>query len=253
MLPDVNPYIKELKSTIDKIPSTCETFKVIIHAEKQNNKGHRGLFNIPNTNEVALVMADQQLEQRYIILECRSNSLHRISAIHRSYDTLQYPLLFCHGEDGYSIAIPRRDPKTKLPMAKTVSAASFYSYRIMIREKEKNYLVYFCALFNQYLVDVYAKIESERLNFIRKNQAKLRADNYVHPKDAVGRQDADVNQLGQMVVLPSSFTGGPRYMHERTQDAMTYVRHYGRPDLFITFSCNPRWEDITKNLLPGQK
>ncbi|XP_044741944.1 uncharacterized protein LOC123302915 [Chrysoperla carnea] len=56
-----------------------------------------------------------------------------------------------------------------------------------------------------------------------------------------------------MVVLPSSFTGGPRYMHERTQDAMTYVRHYGRPDLFITFTCNPKWPEITELLRQGQK
>lgn len=54
-------------------------------------------------------------------------------------------------------------------------------------------------------------------------------------------------------MLPSSFTGGPRYMHERTEDAMTYVRHYGRPDLFITFTCNPRWNDIQNVLLQSQK
>lgn len=42
-------------------------------------------------------------------------------------------------------------------------------------------------------------------------------------------------------------------MYERTQDAMTYVRNYGRPDLFVTFTCNPRWDDITKVLLPGQQ
>ncbi|XP_074097687.1 uncharacterized protein LOC141526552 [Cotesia typhae] len=56
-----------------------------------------------------------------------------------------------------------------------------------------------------------------------------------------------------MVVLPSSFTGGPRYMHERTQDAMTYVRHFGRPDLFITFTCNPKWSEIEDLLRQGQK
>jgi hypothetical protein len=56
-----------------------------------------------------------------------------------------------------------------------------------------------------------------------------------------------------MVILPSTFTGGPRYMHERTQDAMTYVRHYGRPNLFITFTCNPRWDEIKELLLPGQR
>lgn len=123
----------------------------------------------------------------------------------------------------------------------------------MIREGEDNFLVKYRALFSQYLVDEYAKVETERLNYIKNNQAKLRADNYIHLKDAIGRQDTEANQLGQMVVLPSSFTGGPRYMHEKTQDAMTYVRHYGRPDLFITFTCNPRWSDINEHLLSGQK
>lgn len=34
---------------------------------------------------------------------------------------------------------------------------------------------------------------------------------------------------------------------------MTYVRHYGRPDLFITFTCNPKWKEITDALMPSQK
>ena len=41
-------------------------------------------------------------------------------------------------------------------------------------------------------------------------------------------------------------------MHERTQDAMIYVRTYGRPDLFVTFTCNPSWPEITDNIFPGQ-
>ena len=59
--------------------------------------------------------------------------------------------------------------------------------------------------------------------------------------------------MGQFVILPSTFTGGPRYMHERTQDTMTYFRRYGRPNLFITFTCNPQWQQIKALLLPGQK
>jgi len=42
-------------------------------------------------------------------------------------------------------------------------------------------------------------------------------------------------------------------MHERSQDAMTYVRHYGRPDLFITFTCNTKWIEIESCLHDGQK
>ena len=42
-------------------------------------------------------------------------------------------------------------------------------------------------------------------------------------------------------------------MHERQQDAMTYVRKYGHPDLFITMTTNPIWPEIRNNLLPGQE
>ena len=33
---------------------------------------------------------------------------------------------------------------------------------------------------------------------------------------------------------------------------MAIVRHYGKPDLFITFTCNPQWPEITKTLFPNQ-
>lgn len=33
---------------------------------------------------------------------------------------------------------------------------------------------------------------------------------------------------------------------------MCYFRCFGRPDLFITFPCNPNWQDITGKLYPGE-
>lgn len=33
---------------------------------------------------------------------------------------------------------------------------------------------------------------------------------------------------------------------------MAIVRKKGKPDLFITFTCNPKWDEITNALLPGQ-
>nr|XP_043066510.1 uncharacterized protein LOC122321148 [Drosophila bipectinata] len=41
-------------------------------------------------------------------------------------------------------------------------------------------------------------------------------------------------------------------MQEYAQDAMAYVRCYGRPDLFINFTCNPAWDEIVQLLYPGQ-
>ena len=42
-------------------------------------------------------------------------------------------------------------------------------------------------------------------------------------------------------------------MNQLYQDAMTIVRKCSKPDLFITFTCNPLWGDITSCLLPEKK
>ena len=36
-------------------------------------------------------------------------------------------------------------------------------------------------------------------------------------------------------------------------DAMAIVRAFGKPTLFITITCNPKWPEITAALLPGQR
>ncbi|CAK1599395.1 unnamed protein product [Parnassius mnemosyne] len=99
---------------------------------------------------------------------------------------------------------------------------------------------------------MYVKVETERLAFIRFNQAKLRSEDYIHLRDAI-HSDGDVQNIGRLTILPSSYIGSPRHMHEYAQDAMTYVRNYGTPDLFITFTCNPKWTEIERELEPGQK
>ena len=33
---------------------------------------------------------------------------------------------------------------------------------------------------------------------------------------------------------------------------MAIVRHYHKPDLFITMTCNPQWPEIQNNLKPGE-
>lgn len=116
----------------------------------------------------------------------------------------------------------------------------------------ENFIFLYRSLLNKFLTDQNAKAERERLNFLRHYQGKLRVEDYVHLRDAINQNDAQASELGKVVVLPSIFTGGPHYMHERTQDAMSYVRHYGRPELFITFTCNPKWPEIQERLSDGQ-
>lgn len=92
----------------------------------------------------------------------------------------------------------------------------FYSYRFMIRDICFNHLLYFRNLLNQFAVDMMAKMLTERLSYIRNNLHKLRADSYIHLRDSLNQNNAvNTTELGQIVILPSSFTGSPRYMVEK--------------------------------------
>lgn len=121
----------------------------------------------------------------------------------------------------------------------------------MVRDGEENHILKYRRLFHQLSVDMYCKIETERLNYIRLNQKQLRSEEYIHLRDALNA-DGNAENVGRMTILPATYIGSPRHMHEYAQDAMAYVRQYGRPDLFITFTCNPQWVEIKRALMPGQ-
>lgn len=60
------------------------------------------------------------------------------------------------------------------------------------------------------------------------------------------------SETSRPIILPSTFQGSPRNMRERYHDAMAMVTKYGKPDLFITMTCNPYWPEIKNNLFEGQ-
>ncbi|XP_075099547.1 uncharacterized protein LOC142176314 [Nicotiana tabacum] len=62
--------------------------------------------------------------------------------------------------------------------------------------------------------------------------------------------ERDASNIGKQNFLPSSFIGGPRDMRQRYMDAIALVQHFGKPDLFITMTCNPSWTEIKEHLIP---
>lgn len=69
----------------------------------------------------------------------------------------------------------------------------------------------------EYIVDNWCKVVQQRLNWIRLNQVQLRAQLYCGVADAIYHGDTDSSALGSRVVLPSTFVGSPRYMHQKFQ------------------------------------
>jgi len=76
-------------------------------------------------------------------------------------------------------------------------------------------------------------VEAQRLSYIRGNQKILRCDILHGVQEAMNRGETNSSAVGKRIVLPSSFTGGMRYMFNNCQDAMKICKRFGYPDLFI--------------------
>lgn len=101
---------------------------------------------------------------------------------------------------------------------------------------------------------MFASVDQNRLEWLSKNQTHLRASLYNGLQDAMGATDGDANlaNVGQHVILPSSYIGGPRHMQQQFQDSMAIARFFQKVDLFITVTTNPKWPEITRELRTGE-
>ncbi|KAJ8730634.1 hypothetical protein PYW08_002047 [Mythimna loreyi] len=116
MLHNVNPHISNFKVALASVPENeRDRFKFVISADRRPIAAHPGRYNAPTTNEVAVLLVDQECDKRDIVLRTHDDRLQRISETHRAYDSLQYPLMFCRGEDGYHFAHYNVDPQTGSP------------------------------------------------------------------------------------------------------------------------------------------
>jgi len=114
-----------------------------------------------------------------------------------------------------------------------VTLMDYQKYYLQCRNNY-NILHHSGRLFQQYCVDSYARIEQDRLQFLRFNQKKIRAELYQGLHDRIINNDE--SRIGKRIVLPSSHTGSPRNMQTNYLDAMAIVRAFGKPDLFITIT-----------------
>ncbi|XP_071741006.1 uncharacterized protein [Rutidosis leptorrhynchoides] len=150
-------------------------------------------------------------------------------------------------EDGYRIDILYRDVDDSTRVKKRVTMREFFAYKL--QESVVPTLVHLGRkLYQQFVVDAYTMIEAERISYIRKNQNILRADTFTNLLNSTVSGTSENSMMGNRIKLPSSFTGSARYMIENYRDAMALSRVFGYPDLFLTFTCNPKWPEITREL-----
>lgn len=249
--------------------------------------GDKRRYNLPIANEVAVIIPGNEdadaAGPRDIILHRRTdaNTLQTLRDGHPAYACLHYVLLFPTGQHGWHWDLRLRNPPSKTTSGPRIedqdnsdegseddregeddgtaggslTQTRFYAYRLHPRRNEFSTILHAGKLLQQYMVDAWASSDQAQLNWFRMNQTKIRASLYSGLQNAMAREgtQVDLNSIGQRTILPSSYIGGARHMHGIFQDSMAIARYYKKIDLFITVTANPHWEEIRRELLPGQE
>ena len=142
-----------------------------------------------------------------------------------------YPLLFPTGEIGWHINM--KNPTT----GRKITQLQFYQHRIAYRHDPFPSLHYSRKLFQQYAVDEWMRVESNRLNYFRTHQNNLRSELYFGLMDHLENEpmDPNIRNPGRPFILPSTFIGGKRHTQQNYQDFMAIGTKFGStyPTLYL--------------------
>nr|XP_027109221.1 uncharacterized protein LOC113729090 [Coffea arabica] len=249
------------------------------------------VYNTPTISQVATIWTENDLNigdsSQHIQVYPRSGRPQIIKDYFGYYDTLQYPLIFARGETGWHEGIQRifkdqqsvQDSLTcqghdihighcssaeeiisaenavlqKRKKKRNTVCREYYCYKFQMCQIDKSLLLHCGRLFQQFCIDTYVKIESARLDFHRNRQRQIRTDVYQGILDSIANGETSASNVSKRIYLPASFIGGPRDMKRIYMDAMTLVQKYGKPDIFLTMTCNPAWPEIKKHLSNGEE
>ena len=237
LLQTVNPYISQLQHAFD---TTSEDRSASIEL-KNPPAGNDEIAAIVNISSI------RHVNPRTVrIFGGSSTDTQPVSILSSQYEPLAYPLLFPHGTPGWSdgVYMDNDSGSTKF------SQIEWYKARLCSEERFN----IFGRLTNEYLVDMYSRVEEERLSYIARGrsdhllQAQLRAE---------ARSEFDIDDelqaaLASSLTLPASFVGSRAWASEQVSDALSLCREYGSPTLFVTITTNPKWPEIEARLRPGQ-
>ncbi|XP_077277509.1 uncharacterized protein LOC143905793 [Temnothorax americanus] len=258
--------MKDLSCFMIQSNEFAKTFKMMRQVEQDlNPRGNKAInlmlsfrndpqhdqrrYNAPRANEIAVVFqnvdGEPPFERDIRIYNKNSNDVQQISILDKRCDPMCYPLLYPYGNDGWHSQL--KSYNLKYPGFK-VTQMDYYAHLLAPRVEFSQFKKA-GKLRCQFILDAYMKTEANRLNYIILNQPQLRAELYSGLMDHLdNRAQNEGIKAGIPVILPSSFMGSPRNMQERYQDAMSLVRKFGKPDIFLTMTCNPQCPEIKDNL-----
>ena len=237
-----NPWAIAIKRTVKEHMLGKPSVKTVV-IDFVPGAGHR--YRVPRQDIIAGFVpniADKKINQfRSVLLHNANNSFSEINELNAFYDPAHYVIMFPKGDLGYSQLVHDYKQDTAL---------RFYQQRMQIRPQQHVSLCHFGKLSQEYVIDMWLKIESNRLNYIKFNQKDLRGSTL--PDDRPDDEPVGNDEGRSFVYLPPSFTGGKRYYRRKFLDGVNVANVIGAGTLLVTMTANPNWPEIVEALEPGE-
>ena len=239
-----NPYVRDMRSIYNMSAEEVGERTFVIEPESRPSDEHARRYNRPvGMNEIAVLVGDKPAS-RDIVVRMRGGAIRKIPDTHRAFLPLHYVLFDPLGRHGWDYTMLQNEVDGT---GNRLTGRQFFAFHAHARpgQARQEILLRGGDLFREFLCCGWAVAENQNLQWLKHNQKTIRADLYQNVVDHVDNGDADARALGRRVVLPATFMGGGRYEMERFQDCLGLTRTYGKPSLFITVTCNPKWPEIT--------
>nr|CAD2203960.1 unnamed protein product [Meloidogyne enterolobii] len=232
---------------------------------------HPRQVNLPTEETLFSVCteADELPEVKGIYITDLEGHLFTFGPNHPLTDTLCYPILFPCGDDGYHKKIPvNKNYLTNIIETssdseieeecdkKYISVRDYVKYRLAVRKNESYHNIWSSGggLSQKYALDYNARVDSDVANYLRRDDMDLRG---TYPPDALRWLQRDsgaksVDDLGHIVAFRKYHPGTRPYFQNMFYNATTIMartRKTGFCSFMFTFTCNPRWPEIKRNLL----
>jgi hypothetical protein len=182
MLRNNNRYVKEYISSKDIEQQAVfhgEQIMDICMTISETGQAHSGVY-VVNQLGAFIPGGNMTASYRTVFLRRRNQMLQKINNLNAAYHPLHYPLLFPYGEPGWCPLV------RGLGVAKGPTNLAYTRFRLHYRPGyESRHLLQARWLMQEYLVDSWAQIEDQELDWYRHNQDKLRTEAYSGIADAV--------------------------------------------------------------------
>ena len=214
MLHRENRFVKDFKYIGNLPDNEVKDIQFVMRKDKPPKGQHRGRYNLPTCDEVALININEALKFGDVKVFKKGGGIQYISEHNPEFDPLHFVLIYPNGQSGWTSDLKQKN-------GKKLTALMYYKYLFQYRRSEKNpsdskseyfnLILRSSRLMQEYACSMWFKIERDRLNYIENQlQDDIRAASYKGLLDALNVGD-DGRDIGRRVVLPSSFIGSPRW------------------------------------------